>query len=83
MTSAIAVPAAAGIPVTHRGVARGVTIVTGHDELPAVPNGTDHTVVLLMGVGDSPGRPQPSSPPGVRGRAPWRSSSAGSFRANE
>jgi uroporphyrin-III C-methyltransferase / precorrin-2 dehydrogenase / sirohydrochlorin ferrochelatase len=51
VTSAIAVPAAAGIPVTHRGVARGVTIVTGHDELPAVPNGTDHTVVLLMGVG--------------------------------
>jgi uroporphyrin-III C-methyltransferase/precorrin-2 dehydrogenase/sirohydrochlorin ferrochelatase len=51
VTSAVAVPAAAGIPVTHRGVARGVTIVTGHDELPAVPNGTDHTVVLLMGVG--------------------------------
>lgn len=51
VTSAVAVPAAAGIPVTHRGVARGVTVVTGHDELPAVPPGTDHTVVLLMGVG--------------------------------
>ena len=50
-TSAVAVPAAAGIPVTHRGVARGFTVVTGHDELPAVPPGTDHTVVLLMGVG--------------------------------
>ncbi len=51
VTSAVAVPAAAGIPVTHRGVARGFTVVTGHDELPAVPGGTDHTVVLLMGVG--------------------------------
>ena len=50
VTSAVAVPAAAGIPVTHRGVARGFTVVTGHDELPAVPPGTDHTVVLLMGV---------------------------------
>lgn len=51
VTSAVAVPAAAGIPVTHRGVARGFTVVTGHDELPALPGGTDHTVVLLMGVG--------------------------------
>ena len=51
VTSAVAVPAAAGIPVTHRGVARGFTVVTGHDELPSVPAGTDHTVVLLMGVG--------------------------------
>lgn len=51
VTSAVAVPAAAGIPVTHRGVARGFTVVTGHDELPAVPPGSDHTVVLLMGVG--------------------------------
>ena len=51
VTSAVAVPAAAGIPLTHRGVARGFTVVTGHDELPVVPPGTDHTVVLLMGVG--------------------------------
>ena len=51
VTSAVAVPAAAGIPVTHRGVARGFTVVTGHEELPEVPPGTDHTVVLLMGVG--------------------------------
>ena len=51
VTSAVAVPAAAGIPVTHRGVARGFTVVTGHEELPEVPAGTDHTVVLLMGVG--------------------------------
>jgi len=30
VSSAFAVPAAAGVPVTHRGVARSVTVVTGH-----------------------------------------------------
>lgn len=50
VTSAISVPAAAGIPVTHRGVARGFSVVTGHEELGALPTGTDHTLVLLMGV---------------------------------
>lgn len=50
VTSAVSVPAAAGIPVTHRGVARGFSVVTGHDELTAMPTGTDHTLVLLMGV---------------------------------
>jgi uroporphyrin-III C-methyltransferase/precorrin-2 dehydrogenase/sirohydrochlorin ferrochelatase len=50
VTSAIAVPAAAGIPVTHRGVSRGFTVVTGHDEVPHLPAGRDHTLVLLMGV---------------------------------
>lgn len=50
VTSAISVPAAAGIPVTHRGLARGFTVVTGHDDLPALPTGNDHTLVLLMGV---------------------------------
>lgn len=50
VTSAVAVPAAAGIPVTHRGLSRGFTVVTGHEDLPDVPPGSDHTVVLLMGV---------------------------------
>ena len=50
VTSAVAVPAAAGIPVTHRGVARGFTVVTGHDDIPVLPPGSDHTLVLLMGV---------------------------------
>ncbi|CAN5463836.1 uroporphyrinogen-III C-methyltransferase [soil metagenome] len=56
VTSAVAVPAAAGIPLTHRGVARGFSVVTGHDEIPDVPAQSSHTVVLLMGVarlGDS------------------------------
>ncbi|MGG5175123.1 uroporphyrinogen-III C-methyltransferase [Pseudarthrobacter sp. J1763] len=50
VTSAISVPAAAGIPVTHRGVATGFSVVTGHQELCEVPARPDHTVVLLMGV---------------------------------
>ena len=50
VSSATSVPAAAGIPVTHRGLARGFTVVTGHDEIPALPAGGDHTVVVLMGV---------------------------------
>lgn len=52
VTSAFAVPAAAGIPVTHRGLARSVTVITGHDD-------PDHealarlggTIVVLMGIG--------------------------------
>ncbi|TFC05024.1 uroporphyrinogen-III C-methyltransferase [Cryobacterium mannosilyticum] len=50
VTSAISVPAAAGIPVTHRGVAAGFTVVTGHEQLRALPGGRDHTVILLMGI---------------------------------
>ncbi|OYO05382.1 uroporphyrinogen-III C-methyltransferase [Enemella evansiae] len=50
ISSAIAVPAAAGIPVTSRGVSRGFTVVTGHEELAEVPSRSDHTVVVLMGV---------------------------------
>src|SRR5688500_2900768 len=51
VTSAISVPAAAGIPVTHRGLAKGFSVVTGHEELSEVPARPAHTVVLLMGVG--------------------------------
>lgn len=50
VTSAIAVAAAAGIPVTHRGVARGFSVVTAHEELGSLPHRGDHTLVLLMGV---------------------------------
>jgi uroporphyrin-III C-methyltransferase/precorrin-2 dehydrogenase/sirohydrochlorin ferrochelatase len=50
VTSAVSVPAAAGIPVTHRGVARGFSVLTGHDGASDVPGGPDHTLVLLMGV---------------------------------
>ena len=59
VTSAIAAPAYAGIPVTHRGLATSVTIVTGHED-PAKPaEQTDWaalarvpgTLVLMMGMG--------------------------------
>jgi uroporphyrinogen III methyltransferase/synthase len=60
VSSAVAVPAYAGIPVTHRGVASSFTVVTGHkasekgepdiawDKLSA---GAD-TLVVLMGIGN-------------------------------
>ena len=59
VTSAIGGVAAAGIPVTHRGVAASFAVVTGHED-PAKPaaqvrwaelaTATD-TLVVLMGVG--------------------------------
>ena len=62
LTSAITVPAAAGIPVTHRGVAHEFTVISGHvppdDDSSLVDwdavarlNGT---VVLLMAVANLP-----------------------------
>ena len=52
VTSAFAVPAAAGIPVTHRKVSRQVTVVSAHDAAPDWPAlaRLDGTLVLLMGV---------------------------------
>lgn len=52
VTSAIAVPGAAGIPVTHRGLARQVTILSAHDTTPdwAALARLEGTLVLLMGV---------------------------------
>jgi uroporphyrin-III C-methyltransferase/precorrin-2 dehydrogenase/sirohydrochlorin ferrochelatase len=53
-TSAVAVPQAAGIPVTHRGVASSVHIINGqHDLTPAARAALadrEVTTVLLMGV---------------------------------
>jgi uroporphyrin-III C-methyltransferase/precorrin-2 dehydrogenase/sirohydrochlorin ferrochelatase len=51
VTSAVAVPAAAGIPVTHRAVSRQFTVATAHDDLDwkaLVAN--LGTLVLLMGA---------------------------------
>jgi uroporphyrin-III C-methyltransferase/precorrin-2 dehydrogenase/sirohydrochlorin ferrochelatase len=50
VTSSISVPAAAGIPVTHRGVARGFSVLTGHESIGDFPTDRSHTLVLLMGV---------------------------------
>ena len=51
VTSAIAVPAAAGIPVTHRNLSRQFTVVTAHEDLdwPKLA-ATEGTLVLLMGA---------------------------------
>lgn len=58
VTSAIAIPALAGIPVTHRGLSRSVHIVTAHtagtpDGLPPDLDRLAHlsgTLVFLMGL---------------------------------
>lgn len=58
VTSAIAGPALAGIPVTHRGVVQAFTVVSGHVPPGHPDSSTDwaalakahHTIVVLMGV---------------------------------
>ena len=57
ITSAISVPAYAGIPVTHRGVAVSFRVVTGHEspnketsQIPWENFKTDDTIVFLMGL---------------------------------
>ncbi len=57
ISSAISVPAYAGIPVTHRGIAVSFRVVTGH-ESPDKPNSQvrwesfkeDDTLIFLMGL---------------------------------
>jgi len=62
VTSGIAAPAYAGIPVTHRGLATSVTLVTGHESPDKASAQTDWqalaraggTLVLYMGVKQLP-----------------------------
>jgi uroporphyrinogen III methyltransferase/synthase len=59
ITSALAVPAYAGIPVTHRKYASSVAIVTGHED-PSKSERVDwkklatavDTIIILMGIGN-------------------------------
>ena len=56
VTAGIGVPAAAGIPVTHRGLARGVAFVTGHTREGTAPDWSalarsGLTIVVYMGIG--------------------------------
>lgn len=59
VTSAIAAPAAAGVPVTHRGLSTSFTVVTGHEDPAKGSEQTDWaalarvpgTIVILMGMG--------------------------------
>ena len=62
VTSAVAVPAHAGIPVTHRGASASVTFVTGNEDptkkesqvnWKALAKSAD-TIVVLMGLGNLP-----------------------------
>lgn len=51
ISSALAAPAAAEIPVTHRGTAAGVMVLSGHDELQIdLLVAWPHTIVVLMGM---------------------------------
>jgi uroporphyrinogen III methyltransferase / synthase len=58
VTSAVAVPAAAGIPVTHRGTASSFAVVTGHEDDGRTADAVDwrrlatavDTLVVLMGA---------------------------------
>ncbi|MDQ4076383.1 MAG: uroporphyrinogen-III C-methyltransferase [Chloroflexota bacterium] len=59
ISSAVGVPAYAGIPVTHRGVAGSFAVVTAHraadgEELDWAALARIDTLVLLMGVGTLP-----------------------------
>lgn len=62
VTSAFAVPSAAGIPVTHRGLAASVSIFTGHEDPHKRTPSCDWrpaargrgTLVFLMGVEELP-----------------------------
>lgn len=62
VSSAIAIPALAGIPVTHRGASQSLHIVTGHTAhtLDALPSQLDKlawlegTLVFLMGLSQLP-----------------------------
>jgi uroporphyrin-III C-methyltransferase/precorrin-2 dehydrogenase/sirohydrochlorin ferrochelatase len=56
LTSAIAAPALAGIPVTHRGASAALLMVSGHDEAVfkatvAALQAGGITIVILMGLG--------------------------------
>jgi uroporphyrin-III C-methyltransferase len=55
ITAGIGVPAALGIPVTHRGLSRGVTLITGHTRDGSEPDWdalvrSRTTLVIYMGV---------------------------------
>ncbi|SFV56170.1 Uroporphyrinogen-III methyltransferase [hydrothermal vent metagenome] len=57
ITSAIAVPEYAGIPVTHRGITVSFRVVTGHEssgkdhsQIPWQNYKTDDTIIFLMGL---------------------------------
>ena len=87
ITSAIAGPEAAGIPVTHRDYVSSVSFVTGHEDPTKDESAVDWaaladtggTIVVLMGVGKLPGYTaelrkagmDPETPVALIERATW------------
>jgi len=87
VTSAIAAPAVAGIPVTHRDHASSVSFVTGHEDPTKDESTVDWdalaatggTIVVLMGVGRLPDYTEalreagmgPETPVALIERATW------------
>jgi uroporphyrin-III C-methyltransferase len=87
ITSAIAGPEAAGIPVTHRDYVSSVSFVTGHEDPTKEESAVDWealadtggTIVVLMGVGKLPGYTgellkygmNPETPVALIERATW------------
>ena len=78
ITSAIAAPAAADIPVTHRDHASSVSFVTGHEDPEKDESAVDWealaetggTIVVLMGVGKLPDYTQALRAAGVDAETP-------------
>ncbi|MCC7554239.1 MAG: uroporphyrinogen-III C-methyltransferase [Methanobacteriaceae archaeon] len=57
ITSAIGAPTSLGLPVTHRGIATSVTVVTGHEDPTKESKQvnwdyTADTLIILMGIGN-------------------------------
>lgn len=57
ISSSFAAPAAGGVPLTHRGVTRTFTVLSGHDDPATWPDGyaealvaLDGTIVVMMGA---------------------------------
>src|SRR5258707_11135454 len=83
VSAAVAVPAYAGIPVTHRGLASSFAVVTGHEDSGKAVAGLDwarlatsgDTIVVLMGPQSLPrpvgeGVPPGAPPPPPVGQVP-------------
>jgi uroporphyrin-III C-methyltransferase len=80
VTSAISVPAYAGVPVTQRQMAAAFTVFTGHEDPARLESGIDYpalasaarlgTLVLLMGVSHLPDISAELIANGVDGDAP-------------
>ena len=78
VTSALAGPALAGIPATHREHASSVSVVTGHEDPTKDESAVDwdalaatqSTIVVLMGVGKLPEYTQALREAGMDGEVP-------------